>query len=337
MVEPQTAAARSTNPARHALPARDVDAAAPIFIVMNAGSGHRDGDETRGAIEAVLREAGREFHLHLVGEASQLQGVAAEAVARARERRGIVVAAGGDGTINAVAQATLGSGCAFGVLPLGTFNYFSRTHGIPSEPAAAARQLLATRAHAVQVGLINERVFLVNASLGLYPQLLEDREQAKRQFGRSRLVALASAFGTLLREHRQLQLKFEASDGRAAVLRTPTLFVGNNRLQLEQLGIAQGAVIETQRLAALVLKPVGTLTMLGLLLRGAFGRLGDADTVRSFDFAAMSVSPYRRYGRRRLKVATDGEVSWMRTPIEFRVAEEPLWLLRPEVVTEDPG
>ena len=51
----------------------------------------------------------------------------------------------------------------------------------------------------MQVGLLNDRPFLVNASLGLYPQLLEDREAFKQKFGRSRLVALWSGLVTLMR------------------------------------------------------------------------------------------------------------------------------------------
>ena len=165
-----------------------------------------------------------------------MQALAQQAVECARAERGVVVAAGGDGTLNTVAQAVLGSGCAFGVLPQGTFNYFGRNHGIPSDTAAATRLLLSARAQPVQVGLVNERVFLVNASLGLYPQLLEDREAWKQQYGRHRLVAFGSALATLLREHRQLRIRVERA-GKAHVVRTPTLFVANNRLQLEQIGI----------------------------------------------------------------------------------------------------
>jgi diacylglycerol kinase family enzyme len=113
-------------------------------------------------------------------------------------------------------------------------------------------------------------------------------------------------------------------------IRTPTLFVGNNRLQLEQIGIEQARALEAGRLAAITLRPVGTLAMLALLVRGALGRLGEADQVVSQGFTQMSVRPTLSYGRQRMKVATDGEVLWMRAPLLFRVAPEPLWLLKPE-------
>ncbi len=145
---------------------------APLFIVFNLGAGHGSADAVRQAITEACTGAGRMLHLLEVDDPARLGEIARQAVQRAQAAGGVVVAAGGDGTINTVAQAVLGSGCLFGVLPQGTFNYFSRTHGIPAEPAAALQVLLTETAQPVQVGLVNGQVFLVNASLGLYPKLL---------------------------------------------------------------------------------------------------------------------------------------------------------------------
>jgi diacylglycerol kinase family enzyme len=303
----------------------------PLMVVFNVGAGHGPAAEVRATLQAGCAEAGRTLHLMEVHDPRQLGAIARQAVALAQQRGGIVVAAGGDGTINAVAQAALGSGCAFGVLPQGTFNYFSRSHGIPSDTAAALQVLLAGRSQPAQVGLVGERVFLVNASLGLYPQLLEEREDWKRQYGRSRVVAFGAGLATLLRGHRSLRLRVE-SQGQERELRTPTLFVGNNALQLQQLGLPEADAVESGCLAAIALRPVGILKMLGLLWRGAFGRLGDADELIHVATHQLTVRPSRRLGTigaRRIKVATDGEVSWMRLPLDFRVAPQALELLRP--------
>lgn len=66
--------------------------------------------------------------------------------------------------INAVAQAAHAQGCALGVLPQGTFNDFARTHGTPADAQQAVQMLLTCEPLPVQVGLINDHVFLVNAS-----------------------------------------------------------------------------------------------------------------------------------------------------------------------------
>jgi len=300
---------------------------APLYVVLNAGSGHDDTETTARAIAEVFNAAGRPHEIFRVDDPKQLGEVAQQAVAKAMQSSGTVVAAGGDGTLNAVAQATLGSGCTFGVIPSGTFNYFGRTHGISSDTSVAARALLTARVQNVQVGLVNDRVFLVNASIGMYPQLLEDREEQKHRHGRSRLVAAWAALVTIFRGYRPMLVKLE-SDGQTHQLRTLTLFITNNRLQLEQMGLEAGVVEEERKLAAIVLGPVSKLSLLWLALQGALGRLHEANDVQRFSLTRLLVTPSNRLGRR-LKVATDGEVTRMKTPIEFSVAPEPLQLLVP--------
>ena len=275
----------------------------------------------------VFENAGRKFEFLTIENPSQIGEVCEHAVRLAAEQRGVVVAAGGDGTINAVASAVLGTCCPFGVLPQGTFNYFGRVHAIPQETGPAVVALLGASVSPVQVGAVNGRIFLVNASLGLYPQLLEDREVWKQQLGRSRFVAFLSGLATLLKARGQLKLEIEL-DGRSVSLRTPTLFVGNNHLQLTRVGIDENhaGAVNRGELAGIALRPIGTLALFGLLARGLLGRLGDADNIDSFSFRRLTVSPR---GRKRVKVATDGEVAWMKAPLVFQVAAEPLLLLVP--------
>ena len=299
----------------------------PLFIVFNGGSGRRDADEEKQTISRVLEEGGREFEfLHCEGSES-IDTLARRAVDQAKARHGVVVAAGGDGTINAVANAVLGSGCPFGVIPQGTFNYFGRDNAISQDSSEAARVLLRGRVLPVQAGKVNGRLFLVNASVGLYPKLLEDREAWKQQFGRSRFVAMVSGIATLLQARGQLKLRIESA-GKATSLRTPTLFVGNNRLQLVQAGIdaQQAEAVRQGQMAAVAVRPIGTLALFGLLLRGVLGRLGEAENIRSFAFRRLTVTPRRM---KRIKVATDGEIVWMQSPLVFEVAPEPLLLLVP--------
>ncbi|MDZ5626261.1 diacylglycerol/lipid kinase family protein [Achromobacter xylosoxidans] len=302
----------------------------PLFIVLNTGSGRGDAQALQDIIRRVLDEAGRRYQLMPIDDPSRLVATAREAVALAREAGGIVVAAGGDGTLNAVAGQVLGQGVPFGILPQGTFNYFGRRYGISQDTEAALRGLLGGELRPVQVGLLNGRLFLVNASLGLYPQLLEDREAYKQRFGRSRLVALWSGLVTLMRAPRQLSLRLDY-EGRVRDLRSPTLVVGNNRLQLEHIGI-DPAELDRGHLVAMAARPVGTLALYGLLLRGLFSRLGEAEHVVSFAFDRLMVSIR---GRRRVKVAMDGEISWMDTPLEFKVSDTPLPLVVPVAAPEE--
>lgn len=259
--------------------------------------------------------------------------MARESAQRALSTHAAVVAVGGDGTLNTVAQAAHAVGCAMGVVSQGTFNYFARTDGIPADPAAATRLLLRSAPAPVQVAGINDRVFLVNASRGLYPDLLADREPYKARFGRSRWVEFVAACATLLRVQRRLRLHIEMGSVVRAV-ETLTLFVGNNRLQLQQFGAEPEDTLAGTpghgSMAALMLRPIGTLSMIGLMLHGAMGRLGEAAGVDGFEFQHMAVRPTLAPGRSEIVVAFDGEVARMRAPIDIRVLDKALHLLMPQ-------
>ena len=301
-----------------------------LLFVVNAAAGAFDTDAKRAVIESALAARGRKGEVLMCGP-NDLARVAAQAAATALATHTAVVAVGGDGSLNAVAQAAHKAGCPMGVIPYGTFNYFARTHGIPTDPAAAAQMLLDARPRPVQVAAINDRLFLVNASLGIYPELLQDREAYKARFGRSRWVAFVAACVTLLRSQRRLRLHIETGDTIRDV-QTLTLFVGNNRLQLQQFGADPADTVSGTpghgSMAALMLRPIGTLSMVRLMLHGAMGRLGEAAGVESFEFKHMVVKPTLVPGRRDVVVAFDGEVARMRAPIDFRVLEKPLYLLQ---------
>lgn len=312
----------------------DIDRAAPLQFVINVAAGGAHAQARREVVEVVesaLRAAGRRGDL-LMCRPADLPTVARQAAARAIASRTAVVAVGGDGTLNTVAQAAHSAGCALGVVPQGTFNYFARTHGLPADPADAVCLLLDSAPRPVQVAAINDRVFLVNASLGLYPDLLEDREAYKARFGRSRWVAFVAAFATLLRAQRRLRLHIELA-GHERDLDTLTLFVGNNRLQLQQFGAEpEDTVAGTPgdgSIAALVLRPIGTRSMVGLMLHGAMGRLREAAGVERFEFQHLIVRPTLAPGRQGVKVAFDGEVTVMRPPLDIRVHARPLFLIKP--------
>jgi diacylglycerol kinase family enzyme len=329
MVAMVIAPATSSTP-RTATGVPPLDPAATLLFVINSSSGALDIDAKRAAIESALESRGRMGELVICGP-GELPQVAREAAAAAVARGTAVIAVGGDGSLNTVAQAAHTAGCAMGVVPYGTFNYFARTHGIPTEPAAAMQLLLDASPVPVQVSAINDQVFLVNASLGMYPELLQDREAYKARFGRSRGVAFLAACATLLRAQRRLRLHIEMG-ATVRDIQTLTLFLSNNRLQLEQLGVQPPDTVAGTpgdgSMAALMLRPIGTLAMLGLMLHGAMGRLEEAAGVESFEFHHMVVKPRLLPGRRDLVVAFDGEVARMRSPINIRVLDKPLYLIK---------
>lgn len=313
---------QETAPAAPRAPAAEPE----FFIVMNQRSGAGEKDVVREAVEAELRQAGRRYRFVPV-QPGEIVQACQQAARLAKAEGGVMVASGGDGTINAAAQAALAQDCPMGLIAQGTFNLFARELGLPLDAAEATRFLLRAQPEPVQVCLVNEKVFLVNASVGLYPKLLADRERVKQKLGRRRWIAMASAFKSLMEWRMQLVLDAEM-DGELTKLRTATVFLCNNRLQLQRLGI-QDYVVEqvgTGRMACLLAPDMPWWTKLRLLAAAAFGRLGDERELQSFPLRSLTVSARKA---RRLKVATDGEVQWMEMPVRFTVAPQPLRVMLP--------
>jgi diacylglycerol kinase family enzyme len=189
------------------MPIPPFDASTPLFIVFNAGSGSGDKLRNQQDMQKVLKDANRRHEFFVAEQPDQIGACATQAAQAAARNNGAVIVAGGDGTINTVAAATLPTGRPFGIVPQGTFNYSGRTHGIPLETIPATEALLDARVKPVQVGRVNDRIFLVNASLGLYPQLLEDRETAKDKLGRTRAVAFWAGLRTIASYRHQFVLE----------------------------------------------------------------------------------------------------------------------------------
>ena len=239
--------------------------------------------------------------------------------------RPVVAAAGGDGTINLVAALVVPADVPFGLIPLGTFNFLARHLGIPLTPRAAALALATGVIRRIPVGRVNGHLFLNNASLGLYQQLLEEREGYKRRFGRYQLVAVLAAVATLLRFRKLYTLRLDL-DGRPVAFHTPMLFFGLNSLQFEKLGMDAVRCTREGMMAVITLQPAGFWKLLGLALRGALQRLHDSSDLRTHcAMEAQVLLP----GRRRIRVAVDGESLECALPLQFEVVRDALQMVVP--------
>ena len=309
----------------------------PVFIVVNPGSGRETREQKLGTLKAELDRSGRAGEVMVADEGEDIAHLAARAAQRAEREGGIVVVAGGDGTVSAVASAVVPRGIALGVVPEGTFNLLARNYGISEDSTEAIRIALTGQTMPVQVGRVNDLLFLVNASIGLYPKLLADREQFKSRFGRRRWVALLAGMKTLLGEFRPLTLDIEL-DGQRRKLQTPTLFIGNNRMQLERLGLPEAQATERGQLVLLTAPPFGFWTLLKLMLQAALGRLNQASEAEAVAFRVLEVARKPRSGskRRQFGIALDGERARIESPARFSVEPRPLWLIVPMAIERSP-
>lgn len=295
-----------------------------IHVVMNAASGDDDKERSRAALEQAFAARGNRVRFHLIDNPDDIEATIAEARQACLDQPGVLVAAGGDGTVNAAVAAIAGSDIPFAVIPLGTFNYFARDIGMPLEPGAAAAAILGGHIAPMHVARINKHPFLVNASIGLYVRLIQERERHEARLGRNRVVAVASGLVTALRGHYSMSLEMVV-DGKPRTVRTPVVFLGKNYLQLKNLefDIAEG--IAEGKIGIVTLEDANPLTMIGIAWRSLFGKPEEAQKLNALCAEKLEIKTRRPL----LSVVVDGEIMALQTPLKIEVQRNALRVVRP--------
>ena len=293
----------------------------PVPVIVNTRSGSARPAQTLDAIRARFREAGLVAQIHCTGEGTDLAEMARQAMA---SKPPLVVAAGGDGTLSAVAQVARAHDATLGVIPMGTLNHFARDLGIPLDLEGAVRVIASGRRCAIDMGEVNGEGFLNNSSLGIYPVIVRGRTLHQRRLGGRKYPAMVWATLSVMRRSPFLRVKLQLDD-RVHDCRSPFVFVGNNEYQMEGFDIGTRERLDRGRLSVYTTRRHTRWGLFALAVRALFGRLEQAD-----DFDARSASTLRvESHRRRLLVARDGEVSLMDTPLEYRIVPGALRVMLP--------
>ena len=292
-------------------------------VIINASSGAGDKKAVKDQLAEVFRSEGVEARVSLAESGEEITDLAQRAV---RDNCQPIIAGGGDGTINAVASVVVETDRTLGVLPLGTLNHFAKDLQIPLDLEAAARVLLEGREAHVDVGEVNGRVFLNNSSLGLYPTIVRHREKQQERLGRGKWPAFVWATLTVIKRYPFLNVRLSTDDQRL-IRHTPFVFIGNNEYQMESFNIGARSCMDKGELSLYVAHHTGRLGLLRLAFRALFGGLRE-----QHDFDAMCTKEIFIETRRpkRLRVATDGEVTIMTTPLHYRVRPGALCVLIPK-------
>ena len=291
------------------------------IVVVNAGSGRGNDQALADRLRSLFAAAGFTADIALAAGGEAIASAVAAAVDR---RPDVVVAGGGDGTVSMVAAALVDTGIALGVLPLGTLNHFAKDLGIPLQLEAAVQLIGSAAPRPTDVGEVNGRVFVNNSSLGLYPDIVRDRERQQKRLGRGKWPALVWASLAALRRYPFLTVRLSV-DGKEATRRTPFVFIGNNEYRMDGFAIGERAGLDDGRLSLYVAQRPGRLRLLQLAFRALTGHLRQA---RDFDVLLASDIVIDS-GHRRLRVAMDGEVTLMTPPLRYRIRPHALKVLRP--------
>ena len=298
-----------------------------VLTNPNAGGRANSTADLRAAMEAAQIQADvREVAGH------DLLDVATAACAEGQFDA--IVAAGGDGTVSAVAAALVGRKLPLGILPTGTMNHFARDLGLPLALASAAGVIAAAHVVSVDVAQVNGRVFINNSSIGLYPQIVHERETLRQRLGRGKWIAMLTAILSVFRRYPTVRVRIGV--GERTVLRTtPFVFIGNNRYEMNLAMLGRRQRLDAGELCVCFTNRTGRFGLFRLALRGLFGRLEQA---KDFDLLTAGEA-WIETPRRELRVALDGEVIRLSPPLHYRIRPAALKVLvdPASLTTSQPG
>lgn len=284
----------------------------PAFVNSSGGS-------AKAAIEVLERHPG--FDIRIIAP-EQYMVALRRAVADGTPR---VVVAGGDGTLATAASVLAGSGTALAVLPGGTLNHFARNYDIPTDRDEALEVAMTGPVKPVDVGYVNDQLFLNTSSVGAYVRFVETRDRLQPYLGY--WLASIAAGVRILRSLRNIVVRLEV-DGEMRVYRAPLVFVavGERNLTPLRIGGPTGEPGGTLH----VVVPRGRRQARRFVRAYARADRGLPMEQKPLGLDTALVRQFRLdLPKRKVKFATDGEIRRQRPPLEYRLAPGALNLVVP--------
>ncbi|WP_460275456.1 diacylglycerol/lipid kinase family protein [Celeribacter sp. ULVN23_4] len=293
---------------------------AVIFANRQSGTNRQDQD----AIHRACAAFGEGCEVVTLDPDTDLSDLIDHKIAEGTEA---VISAGGDGTAMAIANAMLGRDIPMGVLPMGTFNYFTRGLGLSEGPEEAAAQLRDGTVQDIRIGQVNGRAFLNNASLGVYPTILKEREAIYDRWGRHRVVAYWSVIKTILQSQHRMRLTITA-DGTEHEVKTPLVFIARSAYQLEVFGLEGAETISEDGFATFVIHARSRMDLLRLAMTLAARKMPPAQDFTLIRAKDLSIAHYGG-SHSPFLTAFDGEKARLAAPLRLTMSEASLRILTP--------
>jgi diacylglycerol kinase family enzyme len=210
-----------------------------------------------------------------------------------------------------------------GVLPLGTLNHFARDLKLPPSLDDAVQIIIDGHTASIDVGEVNGVIFINNSSLGLYPSIVRKRTDVQR-LGYGKWLALLWAVVSVLRRYPLLDVRLSL-EGEELTHHTPFVFVGNNKYEIDRFRIGGRARLDSGELSLYLTRRTGRLGLLRLAVRALLGGLRNSDEFYSTGTKELWVETRRK----KIRLAKDGEVTVMHTPLHYRVLPGALKVIVP--------
>jgi len=221
---------------------------------------------------------------------------------------------GGDGTLRTAARFLIHTGKPLGVVPLGTMNLLARDLGIPLDLGGALRALAAAPVGRIDVGRMNQALFLNKSALGLYPEMIIDRERRQRLWGHGKWPAMFRAMWRALRRNRLMTLTLETAGEAPRRIVTPAIVVTTSAYEFRPGRLFRKPTLASGHLTAYISHErrwMGSLGQFAKLFLGTLQRDPKLEIVQT-DRLVLEFPRSR-------PVANDGEVEFIRGPAAYSV------------------
>lgn len=221
-----------------------------------------------------------------------------------------IVAVGGDGTVNASATAAYAHDIKLGVIPAGTFNHFAKHMNIPLDQKEAAAVIISEHTETIDLGVVNETYFINFISLGVYADIVKNREQL-RQSGYSKWSAFRAAFWNIFFRATPLKLEL-AGEQDSYQKKTALVFIGNGSFDFGSLDIlANRTDVDSGKLQLILMKDYSRLRLLCILLLSLCMNIKHRLGFESVMLSTITIKTKQKT----VTVSLDGEIMELTTPL----------------------
>ena len=295
-----------------------------IHAILNRNAGTIIGagaEVFEQKLAETFKSAGHEITVETV-EPKEIGGRFRDAAKRDYDA---LIIGGGDGSVNAAAAELLGHRSALGILPLGTMNRLARDLGLSADVDAALRLLAEAEPHKIDVGEVNGHIFLCNSFIGLPPLVTERRAKLRGRPLGERLRGYAALPMEIARGARRLAIVIDDEEA-AKAHRALTVVVSNNAYSEGANLFLKRRALDEARLGLYISKHRTVPRTIWLLLRASLGFWkGDPD-LEARELEKVTIHSKNR----RLRVANDGELLTLETPLQYRIRPKALTVLMPK-------
>ena len=289
----------------------------------------RAGLKARRALDVLYREheGWGALQIALTERPGHARELAEQAV---RERAGLVLAVGGDGTVNEVAGGLLDSATTLGIVPVGSGNGLARALGIPRDPESALRALAGAVTRRMDVGLANGRPFLNVSGAGFDAAIGHEFHQHGRRGGRRGIWPYVRLSVRRVLSYRPLLYRLSAGAERLEA-RALVVAAFNGRQYGAGAVMAPRARFDDGLLDLVVLEAAPWWEYVLAAPRAFLGDLARFRRYRLLRTAAAVIESDGPFEHHR-----DGEPEPAGTRVELAVRPGALRVLVPRAVAEDP-